>query len=203
MYEVASVLASAGLTLKDVDAKNLAFSQMAAAMANGALDAAMEVAPFTDRIVEQKIGVRWIDPDDYIHPLPMTSVGYIVNTDWARGHETRPTNCLSRSSAPAATIAKPIITGRTAPRSSTSFSRTASAPIAICSTAWPGRRAIRTAQFNVASLVDMQAFFQRSGVIEKTSPAEKLVDPSYAAAAAKALGPFELINKASPLKGCR
>src|SRR5580698_1493151 len=84
MYEVASVLASAKLELKDIEAKNLAFSQMAAAMANGALDAAMEVAPFTERMIEQKIGVPWIDPDDYIQPLPMTSVGYIVNTDWAQ-----------------------------------------------------------------------------------------------------------------------
>jgi hypothetical protein len=49
----------------------------------------------------------------------------------------------------------------------------------------------------------MQAFFKREGTIDKTSPAEKLVDPSYAADVAKELGPFELINKASPLKGCR
>src|SRR5271155_2499000 len=84
MYEVASVLASAKLGLKDVEVKNLAFSQMAAAMANGALDAAMEVAPFTERMIEQKIGVPWIDPDDYIHPLPMSSVGYVVNLDWAQ-----------------------------------------------------------------------------------------------------------------------
>src|SRR6202046_3018687 len=86
MYEVASVLAAAKLTLKDVDAKNLAFSQMAAAMANGALDAAMEVAPFTERMIEQKIGVPWIDPDDYIAPLPMSSVGYVVNLDWAHSN---------------------------------------------------------------------------------------------------------------------
>jgi len=39
---------------------------MAAAMANGALDAAMEVAPFTERMVEQKIGVPWADPDDLL-----------------------------------------------------------------------------------------------------------------------------------------
>jgi len=84
MYEVSAVLASAKLGLKDIEAKNLAFSQMAAAMANGALDAAMEVAPFTARMIEQKVGVPWIDPDDYIHPLPMSSVGYIVNLDWAQ-----------------------------------------------------------------------------------------------------------------------
>jgi hypothetical protein len=57
--------------------------------------------------------------------------------------------------------------------------------------------------FNVASILDMQAFFQRNGVIAKTSPAERLVDPRYATAVADKLGPFALINKASPLKGCR
>jgi len=58
-------------------------------------------------------------------------------------------------------------------------------------------------EFNIASIVDMQAFFQREGTIGKISPAEKLVDPRYAAAVAQELGSFELINKASPLKGCR
>jgi hypothetical protein len=67
--------------------------------------------------------------------------------------------------------------------------------------AWQSRNP--NGAFNVASITDMQAFFQREGVIAKTSPAEKLVDPSYAADVANALGPFDLINKASPLKGCR
>jgi hypothetical protein len=40
-------------------------------------------------------------------------------------------------------------------------------------------------------------------VIGKTSPADKLVDPSYAVDVAKELGPFDLINKTSTLKGCR
>jgi hypothetical protein len=58
-------------------------------------------------------------------------------------------------------------------------------------------------EFNLASLIDMQAFFKRAGVIDKTVPGERMVDASFAAAAAKELGPFDLINKASPLKGCR
>ena len=49
----------------------------------------------------------------------------------------------------------------------------------------------------------MQGFFQREGVIARTSPADKLVDPSFAADVGKELGPFELLNKASTLKGCR
>jgi NitT/TauT family transport system substrate-binding protein len=57
--------------------------------------------------------------------------------------------------------------------------------------------------FSVASLVDIQAFFKREGVIDKTSPPERLVDPRYAEAAAKEFGPFEVANKASKLEGCR
>ena len=53
MYEVASSAGdSAKLTLKDVELEELAFSQMAAAMATAPLDAAMEVAPFTERMIE-------------------------------------------------------------------------------------------------------------------------------------------------------
>jgi hypothetical protein len=40
-------------------------------------------------------------------------------------------------------------------------------------------------------------------VIDKTAPPERLVDPRYAQAAAKAFGPFEVINKDSKLEGCR
>ena len=67
--------------------------------------------------------------------------------------------------------------------------------------AWQSRNP--NGAFNVASITDMQAFFQREGVIAKTSPADKLVDPSFAADVGKELGPFDLINKASTLKGCR
>jgi hypothetical protein len=67
--------------------------------------------------------------------------------------------------------------------------------------AWQSRTP--NGDFNVASILDMQAFFQREGTIDKISPAGKLVDTSYAADVAKELGPFELINTASPLKGCR
>ena len=57
--------------------------------------------------------------------------------------------------------------------------------------------------FSLASLTDIQAFFKREGVIDKTSPPGRLVDARYAEAAAKEFGPFEVTNKASKLEGCR
>jgi NitT/TauT family transport system substrate-binding protein len=203
MYEVSSVLASAGLTLKDVDAKNLAFSQMAAAMANGALDAAMEVAPFTERMIEQKIAVPWIDPDDYIHPLPMTSVGYIVNTDWAHANGETAHKLFIALARAGRDYCQAYHHGPNRAEIIDIFlkNRIGTDRDLLQRMSWQARNP--NGEFNVASIVDMQSFFQREGTIQKTSPAEKLVDQSYAAAVAKELGPFELTNKESPLKGCR
>jgi NitT/TauT family transport system substrate-binding protein len=84
LYEMAMVLARANLTLRDVDVKNLAFAQMLPALENGAVDVALAVAPFTALAVERNIAVVWLDPEQgYIATLLMTSVAYIVNTDWA------------------------------------------------------------------------------------------------------------------------
>ena len=203
MYEVSSVLASAGLTLKDVDAKNLAFSQMAAAMANGALDAAMEVAPFTERMIEQKIAVPWIDPDDYIHPLPMTSVGYIVNTDWAHANNETAHKLFIALARAGRDYCQAYHHGPNRAEIIDIFlkNRIGTDRDLLQRMSWQARNP--NGEFNVASIVDMQSFFQREGTIQKTSPAEKLVDQSYAAAVAKELGPFELTNQASTLKGCR
>ena len=57
--------------------------------------------------------------------------------------------------------------------------------------------------FSVASLLSMQAFFKQEGIIDREVAAERLADVSFAEAAARELGPFELINKASTLAGCR
>jgi NitT/TauT family transport system substrate-binding protein len=203
MYEVASVLAAAKLTLKDVDAKNLAFSQMAAAMANGAIDAAMEVAPFTERMIEQKIGVPWIDPDDYIHPLPMTSVGYIVNTDWAKANHDTGQKLFVALARAGRDYCQAYHHGPNRAEIVDIFLKNhiGTDRDLLDRMSWQARSP--NGEFNTASILDIQSFFQRDGVIEKTAPAEKLVDPSYAAAVAKELGPFQLINSASTLKGCR
>ena len=46
------LLGTVGLTLKDIDVKYMAFTQMAAALANKGVDAALEDAPFLEAVVE-------------------------------------------------------------------------------------------------------------------------------------------------------
>jgi NitT/TauT family transport system substrate-binding protein len=203
MYEVASVLASAKLRLSDIEVKNLAFSQMAAAMANGAIDAAIEVAPFTERMVEQNIGVPWIDPEDYISPLPMTSVGYIVNLDWARQNRDAAQKLFVALGRAARDYCQAYHHGPSRSEIVDIFLkyRIGTDRELLDRMAWQARSV--NGAFNVASVLDIQSFFKGQGLLEKTSPAEKLVDASYSASIESELGPFKLINTASPLKGCR
>ncbi len=68
-------------------------------------------------------------------------------------------------------------------------------------TAWQARDS--DGRFNRASPVDVQDWFFDHGMLKAKAPASRLVDMRYADAAAKALGPFQLINTASSLAGCR
>jgi NitT/TauT family transport system substrate-binding protein len=204
MYEMAMTLATAGLTLKDVEVKHLAFSQMATALANGALDAALLVAPFTELATRQNTGVPWIDPEvGYIRTLPMTSVAYIVNTDWATHNGDAAMKLMLALARGSRDYCQAYHHGpnRGEMLDVLMKHRIANDRALLDRMDWQARNP--DGAFSLASLTDIQAFFKRDGVIDKTAPAERLVDPRYAQAAAKAFGPFEVANKDSKLEGCR
>jgi NitT/TauT family transport system substrate-binding protein len=203
MYEISEVLASAGLTLKDIGGKHLSFAQMGAALTNGALDAAFEVAPFTQRMIEQKIGLPWIDPEQYIRTLPMTNIAYIANRDWVKANPDAARKLFVALARAGRDYCQAYHHG---PNRNEVIDIMLREKIAndrglLDRMDWQARNP--NGEFNLASLVDMQAFFKKAGIIDKTAPDDSMVDPSFAKAVASELGPFELINKASPLKGCR
>jgi len=204
MYEMAMTLARANLTLRDVDVKNLAFSQMTTALANGALDVGLLVAPFTDLAVQRNIALPWIDPEDgYITTLPMTSVAYIVNADWAAKNPGVARKLMLALARGSRDYCQAYHHGpnRGEMLDVLMKNRIAADRALLDRMDWQARNP--DGRFNMASLVDIQAFFRREGIIERTAPVDRLVDPRYADAAAQAFGPFEVANKASQLKGCR
>ena len=204
VYEMAMLLSRGGLTLRDIEVKNLAFAQMTTALTNGDLDLALMVAPFTELAVERNIALPWIDPEDgYIATLPMTSVAYIVNTDWAAKNPDvarRLMLALARGSRDYCQ-AYHHGPGRGEMLDVLMKNKIAADRALLDRMDWQARNP--DGRFNTASLVDLQAFFRREGIIDRTAPVERLVDPRYADAAAQAFGPFEVANKASRLKGCR
>jgi NitT/TauT family transport system substrate-binding protein len=204
MYELSLTLASAGLTLKDVEVKHLAFAQMATALSNGALDAALAVAPFTEIIIERNIATAWLDPEEgYVKTLPMTNVAYIVNTDWATQNPETARRLFLALARGSRDYCQAYHHGpnRGEMLDVLMKHRIATDRALLDRMDWQARTP--NGEFNLASLLDIQAFFKQEGIIDKTAPGERLVDPHYAAVAAKEFGPFEVANTESKLKGCR
>lgn len=203
IYEVGKVLETAGLTLKDIDIKYMPFQSMGAAFANHAIDAALEVAPYVDQLAQQGLAKRWLDPDTVIEPQPTTVVAYMVNTDWAAKNKEVAHRlfvafaragreyCDAYHHGPnrAAVVDELVKHGIMADRA------------LLDGMAWQARDP--NGRFNSASLQDVQEFFHREGLLAKMAPMERVVDTSYAEAAATALGPYHPANGASTLAGCR
>jgi NitT/TauT family transport system substrate-binding protein len=66
---------------------------------------------------------------------------------------------------------------------------------------WPARSP--DGRINIASMLDMQAWYRSNKMSDAQFPAERLVDTSYVEHAVAMLPPWELENKESKLEGCR
>ena len=203
IYEIGKTLETAGLTIKDIEIKYIPFPQMGVALANKAVDVALEVPPFGAVIAAQKLGVRWIDTDDYIKPQPISFIAYMANTDW-----------IAKNPEPAKKFFLALVRGgrdycqayhhgpnRQEVEDIMWKYRAVNDREMIHTMAWQARDP--NGRFNVASVIDVQDWFAKENMIKEKFPAERLIDASYADYAAKQLPPFEVMNKESKLKGCR
>lgn len=203
VYEVGKTLETAGLTLKDVDVRYMSFQQMGPALANKAIDVADEVPPFGAVFAAEKLGVRWIDPDDYIKPQPTSFIAYLANTDWTRQNPALARKfflalvragrdyCQAYHHGPNRQEVEDILWKYHA----------VSDRALLHSMAWQARDP--NGRFNMASVLDVQRWFFKEGLITRTFPADRLVDTGYADDAARQLPPFHVINASDKLAGCR
>ena len=204
VYELAVLMESVGLKLDDVNVKQLSFAQMGPALASGALDVALMVAPFSDVAIDQKFAVPWIDPEEgYIKALPMTSLSYMASLDWIqkdRGTALRVIRALIRAGrdycqayhgGPNRAEVVDLVLKYGIAKDRAQVDRMM----------WQSRSP--DGHMNPDSIADLYRVYKKEGLIEREPDMGKLMDVSLAAEAAASLGPFELINKSSPLKGCR
>lgn len=203
-YELDKVMASAGLALDDVDVKYVSFDKMGIALENNAVDAALDVPPFGTIVIGQGMGVHWIDPDDYVRPTPYETNVYFANTDWIKDNPdlaqrffvamVRGGRQYCQAYHHDASIREEMLDLLVKYGVTTDRALLERAP-------WQARDP--NGRFDVASVLDIQDWFLKHGVIAQSFPVERLIDPRFAAAAARELGPFEVLNKASTLAGCR
>jgi NitT/TauT family transport system substrate-binding protein len=202
-YETGKMLETAGLRIADVDIKVLRFNQMAAALANKAIDAALLIPPFVYEYAEQNFAVGFAEPDKLVQPSPMTIAVIMVNTDWAKQNRETLLKYYTAylrgvrdycNAYHGGAIRKELIEAIVRHGSERN-------PKILNDYPWPSRSA--DGRVNVASMLDMQRWYVANKFSTASLPTERLVDMRYADAAVKQLGPFIAENKASTLAGCR
>ncbi|HLI21702.1 MAG TPA: ABC transporter substrate-binding protein [Stellaceae bacterium] len=203
VYEAGKVLETAGLTLKDVDLKYMPFPQMMIALKNGAVDAAEEIPPFVDIGKEQGLLTTIASVDDTLKPYPVTSIAYQINTDWAAKNKdvvrrffvaiARGTRdyCQAYHHGPNRSEIEDIMVKY----------KVMSDKALLDRIPWQGRDP--NGRADVGTVLDIQDWFFKEGMITQKFPAERLIDNEYADYVAKILPPFEVINKTDPLPSCR
>ena len=202
-YEVGKLLETDGLTINDVDIKVIPFTQYAVAFANKAIDAAIVIPPFTAQLIDGGHAVAFKDPDDLVKPHPLTIAVSMINTDWAKANQQLLRNyyvaylrgirdycqAYHGGSVRQAIIDLSIRTG------------TETRQELLHKYPWPARSP--NGRINVASMLDMQAWFVKNKMSSGELPAERLLDTSYIDYAVQKLPPWQLENKESKLAGCR
>jgi NitT/TauT family transport system substrate-binding protein len=202
-YEVGKLLETEGLTINDVDIKVIPFIQYSVAFANKAIDAAIVIPPFTAQLLDGGHAVAFKDPDDLVKPHPLTIAVSMINTDWAKANQQLLRNyyvaylrgirdycqAYHGGALRQAMIDLSIRTG------------TETRPELLHKYPWPARSP--NGRINVASLLDMQAWYVKSKMSSGELPAERLLDTSTVDYAVQKLGPWQLENTASKLAGCR
>jgi NitT/TauT family transport system substrate-binding protein len=202
-YEIGKLMESVGMSVADVEIKNIPFGQYAVALKNKAVDGVLAIPPFTYALAANKLAVPFANSDEIIKPAPMTIAVHLVNTDWAK-----PRQELLRKFYVAVTRgirdycnAYHHGPNRKAMIDLLISSKTETRPQLLNQNPWPARNL--TGKLNAASLLDIQDWYLKHKFITAKQPLTKLVDYSYSDYAQEKLGPFTLQNKDSKLAGCR
>jgi len=201
-YEAGKAIAPAGLHMKDLDVKFIAYPQLVVAFQNRAVDAGMSIPPYSDAIIDQKLGFALVDIDKAVRPVPMANVVYMINTDWAKSDPKTAHRvfvalargardyCQAYHGGPNRDdVIKLMIEKKIGTRDM------------LESRPWAARDP--NGRINQASMLDIQDWFYNEGLVKQKFPIDRLIDSSFADEAAKELGPFEVVNKSSQLPGCR
>jgi len=201
-YEAGKAIAPARLRMKDLEVKFIAYPQLLIAFQNKAVDAGMSIPPFSDAIIDQKLGFPLVDIDSAVKPTPMANVVYLMNTDWAKQNPQIAHKVFVALARGARDYCQAYHGG---PNRDYVINLMVEKKIGVRDTLekrpWGARDP--NGRINRASILDIQDWFYNEGLVKQKFPIERLIDSSFADEAAKELGPFELVNKGSPLPGCR
>src|ERR1700688_2615249 len=172
-YEVGKMLETDGLTIADVDIKVLPFNQMAIAFTNKAIDAAIVIPPFTSQFIDKGFAVSFKEPDDLVKPWPLTIAVAMINTDWARPNRDLLRNYFTAYLRGVRDYCQAYHGGSNRPELIQRLIRTGTETREelLYKYPWPARDP--NGRINVASLLDMQAWYKQNKFGGAPLPAER------------------------------
>jgi NitT/TauT family transport system substrate-binding protein len=202
-YEMGKILETVGLTINDVEIKILPFTQMGVAFTNKAIDGAIVIPPFVWAFEEQKLALPFASVDELVEPRPMTIAVIMANTDWIKKNPDLVRNYFSAWLRGVRDYCQAYHGGSTreAVIKALFDSGTERRPELLHKYPWPARSP--DGRVNVASMLDIQAWYVKNKLANAQFPAERLVDTSFVDSARAKLGAFVPENKDSKLPGCR
>jgi NitT/TauT family transport system substrate-binding protein len=202
-YEIGKMLETVGLRISDIDLKVLPFSQYALAFENKAIDAALAILPFTVQLETKGFAIPFLKADDVVEPRPITISAAMINTDWARKNAALAQNFFDAYLRGVRDHCQAYHGGSTRKEIIDLLVKTGTErrPEMLNDYPWPARDP--DGKISLESMRDIQTWYVNNKFIASEVAPEKLIDPTFAANAAKKLGPFVLEKPESKLAGCR
>jgi NitT/TauT family transport system substrate-binding protein len=202
-YEIGKILETAGLRITDIELKVLPFSQYALAFENKAVDAALAILPFTVQLETKGFAIPFVKADDVVEPRPITISAAMINTDWAKKDTALAQKFFTAYLRGVRDHCQAYHGGSTRKEIIGLLVKTGMErrPEILNDYPWPARDP--DGKISLKSMRDIQSWYVKNKFISAEVPPERLIDPTFAANAAKELGPFVLENTASKLAGCR
>lgn len=201
-YEVGKMLEAGGLTLKDVELKFMSFGQMPIGLVNGALDAALMIPPLMEVTVSKGIAFKLLAPEDVVTALPIVIAVKQINTDWAAKNEKAVYTFVEVIMRAVREYCTAYHNGPNRAEVIRHLAKHSglSDPQAIDQMEW-GARDPEGRVFE-ASVMDVQDFYFKEGLIQKKFAMRDIEDDRYRKAALAKLPPFRLAHDDGK-PGCR
>jgi NitT/TauT family transport system substrate-binding protein len=200
LYELTKVLESGGLTQRDVETRVVTFSQLPIAFATKAVDAAIVIPPWTAQLPQENLAVPFVEVDDVAKPSPMTISVTMFNTDWAKKNPEVAQKYFTALLRGVRDYCNAYHHGSARADVSRSIVGNGIVPDVKVLDALPWNARNPDGHVNRESLLDIQRWYVKEGLVSDEQAVDQLLEPQFAEKATQTLGEFK-IEGTTP--GCR
>jgi NitT/TauT family transport system substrate-binding protein len=184
-YWLERALNTGGLSISEVDVQVVAFPDVAAALSNGAIDAAVATEPFPTLAEDKGLVVRLAD--NFVANFQVTMVYF--NVDFAQKHADTATKVITGFLKGCRDLQAGGWQDETNSRIIEKYTKVAADVIRRAASA----QCDPNGRFQEADFMQLQNYFIKGGALTYSKPIEfkTLVDQTYVQNALKALGPYK------------